>query len=100
MSDEFEWDSQKRLANLGKHGIDFEEAMLIFRGSVHIQMAHPGANGEKRYMAIGALGHRLIAVIFTRRGQGCRLISARRARKSERAAYRKAFPAASPQGQD
>ncbi|HEY1720907.1 MAG TPA: BrnT family toxin [Magnetospirillaceae bacterium] len=91
MFGDFEWDSRKRETNLEKHGIDFEEAMLIFRGPIHIQSARPGANGEERLMAIGVLEHRPIAVIFTTRDEVCRLISARRARQGERTAYRKAF---------
>ena len=26
----FEWDDQKRVANLAKHGIDFEDAIEVF----------------------------------------------------------------------
>ena len=96
MFEDFEWDSRKRDANLLKHGIDFEEAMLLFRGPVHVRRARPGDDGEERHMAVGILGVRPITVIFTKRGDVCRLISARRARDSERRAYREAFPAESP----
>ncbi len=37
MYDSFEWDLQKRLTNLEKHGIDFEDAIRIFKSSdLHI----------------------------------------------------------------
>ena len=31
---EFEWDESKRLSNLDKHGIDFEDVLAVFAGSI------------------------------------------------------------------
>jgi uncharacterized protein len=39
--------------------------------------------------AIGALGQRLITVIYTMRGDVCRIISARKASRHEQKTYRK-----------
>ncbi len=96
----FEWDSRKQLANLEKHGIDFEDAARIFLGGVVTLPGHSGQSGERRFVAVGSVDDCEIAVVYTERHGVCRLISARRARKSERTAYRKAFPTESPQGQD
>lgn len=89
MTDQFEWDLNKQKLNLKKHGIDFDDAANIFRGPHIVRSAHPGAGGEERKIAIGSLNEIEIAVVYTIRGKVRRLISARRARQSERTAYRK-----------
>jgi uncharacterized DUF497 family protein len=87
----FEWDEQKRLANIEKHGIDFLEAKEIWQDDV-LQAPSPQAgHRERRFIAYGLLSGRVIAVVFTWRGNTRRLISARRARDYERKAYQKAF---------
>ncbi|QDW40819.1 BrnT family toxin [Bradyrhizobium sp. KBS0727] len=94
----FEWDEIKSDANLIKHGISFDDASDIFYGPVSL---HPSnRNNEERWVAIGFLGNRLIAVIFTRRSNVIRIISARRARKNEERKYRNAKMGRSPEGQD
>ncbi|WP_236843442.1 BrnT family toxin [Bradyrhizobium icense] len=51
-------------------------------------------------MAVGSSGDRLITVVFTRRADVIRIISARRARKNEERAYRHAKMGRPPKGQD
>lgn len=46
-------------------------------------------DGETRYAAVGLLHGKLHTVIFTKRGKRVRLISLRRANKSEETAYEK-----------
>jgi uncharacterized DUF497 family protein len=38
---EFEWDEDKRLANLGKHGVDFGVAEILFDGRPQVSTASP-----------------------------------------------------------
>ena len=92
----FDWDRRKSSANLDKHGIDFEDATGIFFGSVVVRRSD--RNDEERWVAIGALENRLIAVIFTRRADVIRIISARRARKNEEREYRNAQMGRPPKG--
>ena len=49
-------------------------------------------NDEIRTLAICPLTDRLIAVVYTMRGDICRIISARAARKNEQRAYRQVYP--------
>lgn len=79
---QFEWDEPKRLANLRKHGIDFKDAVNVLGqdGPVY----ESGRGDELRWVTVGSMGGVLIAVVWTMRGEICRLISARRARKHER----------------
>jgi uncharacterized protein len=84
----FEWDANKNRSNLDKHGIDFDETTEIFYGPVMVRRSD--RKNEERWVAIGALVNRLIAVIFTRRANIIRIISARRARKNEERDYHNA----------
>jgi uncharacterized protein len=87
---ECEWDDIKAEANLQKHGIDFEDAIGIFEGPV--LEIRSDRDGEERYKAIGVLEGLEITVVYTPRGSRRRIISARRARINERAAYHQAYP--------
>jgi uncharacterized protein len=86
---EFEWDEAKREANLGKHFIDFLDAVTIWREAVIDPVAVRGHGSEERFLALGRIGDEelIIAVVYTVRGKVRRIISARRARRNERAAY-------------
>lgn len=86
---EFEWHDEKAAANLQKHAIDFEDAIGIFEGP--ILETRSDQKGEERYKAIGMLERLEITVVYTPRGSRLRIISARRARRNERAAYHQAY---------
>jgi uncharacterized DUF497 family protein len=94
----FEWDDDKSRANVRKHGIDFEDASEVFYGPIILRQSN--RNNEERWIAIGSLEDRLITVVFTRRADVIRIISARRARKNEEREYRNAKVGRSPEGQD
>jgi uncharacterized DUF497 family protein len=96
--DGFEWDEAKSKANFEKHGYDFDDASQILYGPVILRRSD--RNNEERWIAVGSLGERLIALIFTRREDLIRIISARRARKNEERAYRNAKLGRSTEGQD
>jgi uncharacterized protein len=79
----FEWDPDKNISNIRKHGLSFEEAALIFSGPV---LTGPDDSaGEYREKSFGLLGSMLVAcVIHTERNGKIRIISARRATARER----------------
>jgi uncharacterized DUF497 family protein len=84
---EFEWDENKRESNLSKHNIDFNRAKDIWLGSV-IETTRSINTGEERVTVIGKIKEITIAVVYTKRGEAIRIISARYARRSERAYYK------------
>jgi uncharacterized DUF497 family protein len=94
----FEWDDQKRELNLAKHGIDFDGATEVFYGPIILRRSD--RNNEERWTALGYSEDRLIVVVFTRRADIIRIISARRARKNEESKYRSAKMGRPPKGQD
>jgi uncharacterized DUF497 family protein len=86
----FEWDNDKRLQNLEKHGIDFIAARELWSGPVLEAPSPRTQHREERIIAIGKIYGRCIAVVYTWRNGNRRLISARKARKNEQEAYKKA----------
>ncbi|QWG14162.1 BrnT family toxin [Bradyrhizobium sediminis] len=94
----FDWDERKSRSNFAKHGIDFDVAVEIFYGPIVLRRSD--RNHEERWIAIGSSENRMIAVVFTRRADVIRIISARRARKNEESEYRNAKVGRPPEGQD
>jgi uncharacterized DUF497 family protein len=85
----FEWDPEKARRDLGKHGVSFAEAMTVFRDPLGRIVDDPRRSiAEQRYALLGLSQQgRLLAVMFTERGERIRLISARRATRDERHNY-------------
>jgi uncharacterized DUF497 family protein len=82
----FEWDENKRLTNIHKHGIDFEDVVhLFFEPRLDEALSYPH---EPRRKALGLVCGQFVTVIYTWRDTSIRIISARRARPNERRAYR------------
>lgn len=85
----FEWDPQKAAVNLAKHGVSFDEARTVFADPLGKIVDDPRHSAEEQRFVV--LGHserrRLLAVMFTDRGEAIRLISARRATRRERREY-------------
>lgn len=86
-SQRFEWNEHKRLTNLEKHGIDFKRARQVFADPRCLVLRARQHHSELRELAIGSVDGHTIAVIFTRRGETIRIISARVARRIERQVY-------------
>jgi hypothetical protein len=83
----YEWDEDKRSANLRKHGVDFAlaegfdwEHSIVFEDTRE-------AYYERRWVAFAPIGDRLFALVFTMRGDVTRVISLREATKKERKLY-------------
>jgi uncharacterized DUF497 family protein len=87
-----EWDDAKARANLRKHGISFDEAETAFSDDYGLVLPDPDHSSvdEERLILIGmSAALRVLVVVHCERAGGdiIRLISARRATKSERAQY-------------
>ena len=84
----FEWDEDKAARNLEKHGVSFVAAVAVFEDPRRIERLDLRQDyGEDRVQAIGRSKGRVLFVVYTRRGELIRLISARRANRNERQAY-------------
>ncbi len=87
---DFDWDENKRRLNVLKHGIDFIDAANALRTGPRLDI-ESCRNGELRTLSICPDTLKLIAVVFTMRGDLCRIISARTARKDEQRKYRQIY---------
>jgi uncharacterized DUF497 family protein len=84
----FEWDETKAKANEGKHGVRFDDAMLVFADPYALTEHERVEGGELRWQTIGlAGGVVLLLVAHTVREEGAdeiiRIISARKAARRE-----------------
>ena len=86
---QFNWDANKAIRNLRKHGVTFEEAATIFDDPMFITLIDDEHSvDEERYITIGvSRQHRLMIVAHTDRGGKIRIISAREATKKEKQFY-------------
>jgi uncharacterized DUF497 family protein len=88
----FEWDQAKASANVEKHGIDFDYAIRIFDSPLLERDDERKDYGEVRTIAAGQVENRVLVMIYTKRGENRRIISARSANQYEREAYYRALP--------
>ncbi len=88
----FEWDNRKAAANLRKHGVSFEEARSAFFDEQARLIDDPDHSEEEdRFVLLGLSGAlRLLLVCHCYRSEGevVRIISARRATRTEAKFYR------------
>lgn len=79
------WDKDKARINEEKHGVTFEEAAEVLSGD-YIEF-ESNANGEKRSRAVTRIRGEYLTVVYARRGETKRIISARHSSQIERYQY-------------
>ena len=86
----FRWDPRKAARNRKDHEVDFADAVGIFEDIYALTLREEAHPTESRYVTTGQdfLG-RIVTVVYTFRGDDCRIISARKATPVERKEYEK-----------
>ena len=84
---QFEWDNQKEKSNLEKHSISFNDAKKVFESVRFILVDTRMDYGEERIVTTGLIDKRLCVVVYTKRNDIIRIISARRANEREQRRY-------------
>lgn len=88
---EFEWDSRKASWNAGKHGVTFDEARSAFLDENARLVADPEhSDDEERFVLLGLSTRLRLLVVchcYRRHDGVIRIISARKADRSERRQY-------------
>jgi len=79
---QFEFDSNKSVSNLKKHGIDFVTAQVLWYDPDLIEI-QTKSDVEPRFLLVGRIRDKHWSVIVTYRNNKIRIISARRSRISE-----------------
>ena len=85
----FEWDEEKKLKNIEKHGVNFEDAKHVFSSKTVSFDDDRFDYGEKRWITLGLLDNRIMVVTHTQRSEKIRIISMRKANKREQEIYKK-----------
>lgn len=88
----FEWDEAKNLENQRKHRVSFEEAQTVFYDEQGILISDEDENedNEERFLLLGLSARLRVLVVchtYRARDEVIRLISARRASRTERREY-------------
>ena len=58
----FEWDENKRIANVAKHGLDFVAARLLFDGRPTIT-ARSVNSPEAKFVTVGCVDEKFYAIV-------------------------------------
>ncbi len=83
----FEWNEQKSIVNLRKHGIAFEEASEVFLDDNRLEIYDvEHSDEEDRFITIGRV-KKILFVVYVEREVNIRIISARLATKREEEMY-------------
>ena len=87
----FTWDKRKNTTNQKKHGVSFEEAKTVFLDEYARLIPDPDHSDEEdRFILLGFSAHLRMLIVshcYIDEGQIIRIISARKANKSEQKQY-------------
>ncbi len=89
----FEWDDKKALKNIEKHGVSFEEASSVFYDDFAVQFYDKEHSQleEDRFLILGISNKSKMLMVChceKQSGEVLRIISARKATKTERKFYK------------
>jgi hypothetical protein len=88
----FLWDEKKSKANQKKHGVSFEEAKTVFADDYGRLIPDPDhSENEERFILLGLSNQLKLLMVchcYREKGNIIRIISARKADKSETKQYR------------
>lgn len=86
---ELEWDEAKNRTNFAKHGLNFEDAQMVFSGPSVTFDDDRFDYGEERLITLGLLAGRLVVIAHAPRDNKTRIISMRKANRREQEIYQK-----------
>ena len=81
------YDPEKRDWTLAERGLDFNDATQVFAGPTIDILDDRKDYGEVRWVTYGLLNGRMVALVWTPRGEGRHVISMRKANEREQKTY-------------
>ena len=87
---QFEWNFDKSVSNIKKHGVSFDEAKTVFTDEYARLIGDPDhSQDEDRFLLLGTSieSNLLVVCHCVREAESIRIISARKAGKQERKVY-------------
>jgi uncharacterized DUF497 family protein len=85
---EISYDPAKRDATLANRGLDFADALTVFKGPTYDAVDDRFDYGEERILTVGLLLGRMVIVVWRQRGLCRHIISMRKANDREQDRYR------------
>ncbi|MDR1450643.1 MAG: BrnT family toxin [Propionibacteriaceae bacterium] len=82
----FEYDPNKSASNKAKHGVDFDEAQIMWRDPRGLNV-RTNYEPEERWALLATMGGRVWLAVWTPRGLNTRIVFVRRAAREEAAQY-------------
>lgn len=90
-TDDLEWDDDKDAANRAKHGLPLSFSLFLFDGRRRLERpSSKQVGGEARIEVMAEVAGRVLFCVYVWRGSRRRIISVRRAHRSEQRAYQEA----------
>jgi len=83
---EFEYDPIKSQTNKEKHGVDFDEAQVLWLDEDRVEFP-ARSDTEERHALIAKSDEKIWVAFYTKRNAAIRIISVRRARDNEENTY-------------
>jgi uncharacterized DUF497 family protein len=83
----FSWNEAKNESNINKHGIDFNDVTVIFKGITITIEDDRFDYPERRFVTFGMIFEHVIVVVHTESETEIRILSARKATKNEQREY-------------
>jgi uncharacterized DUF497 family protein len=84
----YTYDHKKRAANLKKHGYDFNDAHLVIESDKTVTFEDQRFDyGEQRYVTLGMLRGKVVAIATAETDDEIRVISMRKAEPDEEKIY-------------
>jgi uncharacterized DUF497 family protein len=84
---QFTWSERKRALNLKQHQLDFVDAPQVFKGVTLTFEDDRFLYSEQRFVTLGLLAGVPVSIVHTENEHEIRVISFRKATKSEAAIY-------------
>jgi uncharacterized DUF497 family protein len=81
------YDPGKRAITLAERGLDFDDAPKVFAGRGLTLIDDRWDYGEIRYLTYGLLNDRMVAIVWTPRGETRHIISMRKCNDREKALF-------------
>jgi uncharacterized DUF497 family protein len=81
------YDPDKRAKTLAERGLDFDDAVRVFAGRTLTLPDERQDYGEIRYLTYGLLDDRMVAIVWTPRGETRHIISMRKCNAREKTLF-------------
>jgi len=85
---QYSYDKTKKVLNLKKHGLDFDDARQVIESGKTVTFEDNRFDyGERRFITLGLLQAKLVVIVTSETDNEIRILSMRKAEKNDQAIY-------------